>query len=119
MANGGHVLIVEDEMLIGIDVLNCLATLGFGTFAFASAEGSGVGAGAGLRRPDLVTIDVGLLDGDGLSAAQALSREFGALPFIYITGDPHALDAAPQAVVVEKPFQHHDLEAACHRLGLH
>jgi CheY-like chemotaxis protein len=118
MANGGHVLIVEDEMLIGIDVLNCLATLGFGTFAFASAEAQALEQ-ARLRRPDLVTIDVGLLDGDGLSAAQALSREFGALPFIYITGDPHALDAAPQAVVVEKPFQHHDLEAACHRLGLH
>jgi DNA-binding response OmpR family regulator len=99
MANGGHVLIVEDEMLIGIDVLNCLATLGFGTFAFASAEAQALEQ-ARLRRPDLVTIDVGLLDGDGLSAAQALSREVGAL-------------------VVEKPFQHHDLEAACHRLGLH
>jgi hypothetical protein len=37
MANGGHVLIIEDEMLIGIDVLNCLATLGFATFAFACA----------------------------------------------------------------------------------
>jgi hypothetical protein len=66
-----------------------------------------------------VTIDVGLLDGDGVSAAQALAREFGALPFIYITGDPHALDDAPEAVVVEKPFGRHDLEAACQRLGLH
>ena len=73
MASGGHVLIIEDEMLIGIDVLNCLATLGFDTFAFASAQAQALEQ-ARLRRPDLVTIDVGLLDGDGLSAADALMR---------------------------------------------
>ena len=118
MASGGHVLIIEDEMLIGIDVLNCLATLGFDTFAFASAQAQALEQ-ARLRRPDLVTIDVGLLDGDGLSAADALMREFGAMPFIYITGDPQRLYGARDAVVVEKPFRHADLEAACQRLGLH
>jgi response regulator NasT len=118
MTRGGHVLIIEDEMLIGIDVLNCLATLGFETFAFASAETQALEQ-ARLKRPDLVTIDVGLLNGDGLSAARALSREHGALPFIYITGAPEALGDAPGAVVVEKPFVHRDLEAACEKLGLH
>jgi DNA-binding response OmpR family regulator len=118
MASGGHVLIIEDEMLIGIDVLNCLATLGFDTFAFASAETQALEQ-ARLQRPDLVTVDVGLLDGDGLSAAHALTREFGEMPFIYITGDPRKVQDVGGAVVVEKPFRHADLEAACHRLGLH
>jgi len=118
MANGLHVLIIEDEMLIGMDVFHCLAGCGFETFAFAGTEVQALEQ-ARLKKPDLVTIDVRLLSGDGLTTAGSLAREHGALPVIYVTGDPGALKGRPDVVVVEKPFIPQDFEAACRRLALH
>jgi CheY-like chemotaxis protein len=118
MANGRHVLIVEDEMLVAMDMVHCFSHMGFDSFAFASAEGQALEQ-ARLKRPDLVTIDVRLLDGDGRAAADALERELGDLAVIYVTGDPKALAEMAGAVVVEKPFGRLELEAACRRLDLH
>ncbi len=118
MANGLHVLIIEDEMLVGMDMVHCLTDIGFDSFAFAGTEAQAMEQ-ARLRRPDLVTVDVGLLDGDGRSAAGALTEELGDLAVIYVTGDPRALAGDPNAVIVEKPFGRSDLEAACRRLNLH
>jgi DNA-binding response OmpR family regulator len=118
MTNGLHVLIIEDEMLVGMDMVHHLSDIGFATFAFAGTAAQAMEQ-ARLKRPDLVTVDVGLLDGDGRAAAGALKREHGALAVIYVTGDPEALADTPGAVIVEKPFGRHDLEAACRRLDLH
>jgi len=118
MANGGHVLIIEDEMLVGMDMVHCLSQIGFGSFAFAGTEIQALEQ-ARLQRPDLVTVDVRLLNGDGRSAAGALMQELGELAVIYVTGDPEALADTPDLVVVEKPFGRLDLEAACRRLHLH
>ena len=60
-----------------------------------------------------------LLDGDGRSAAGALAREYGDLAVIYVTGDPKALEGAPDLVIVQKPFGRPEIEAACRRLHLH
>jgi CheY-like chemotaxis protein len=117
MSNGLHVLIIEDEMLIGISVQHCLSDIGFDSFAFAGTEAQALEQ-ARLRRPDLITVDVNLLNGDGRNAAGALARELGALPTIYVTGDPQALDDTPGAVIVEKPFSPHDFKAACRQLSL-
>jgi DNA-binding response OmpR family regulator len=117
MANGLHVLIIEDEMLIGISVQHCLSDIGFESFAFAGTETQALEQ-ARLRRPDLITVDVKLLNGSGLTAASAVAREIGALPTIYVTGDPKALDGTPGAVIVEKPFGPQDFQAACRRLSL-
>jgi response regulator NasT len=118
MANGLHVLIIEDEMLVGMDMVHHLSGIGFDSFAFAGTEAQALEQ-ARLKRPDLVTVDVRLLDGDGRSAAGALEREHGELAVIYVTGDPKALADAPDLVVVEKPFGRPELEAACRRLQLH
>jgi DNA-binding response OmpR family regulator len=117
MVNGLHALIIEDEMLVSLDMRQCLSEIGFDSFAFAGTEAQALEQGR-LRRPDLITVDVRLLDGDGLAAARSLGRELGALPTIYVTGDPAALTGTPDAVVVEKPFAPQDLEAACRRLRL-
>ncbi len=118
MADGRHVLIIEDEMLVGMDMVHHLTDIGFESFAFAGTEAQALEQ-ARLKRPDLVTVDVGLLDGDGRSAAGALKRELGDLAVIYVTGDPKALTDRPDAVIVGKPFGRSDLEAACRRLHLH
>jgi len=118
MADGRHVLIIEDEMLVGMSVFQCLSDMGFESFAFAGTESQALQQ-ARLRRPDLVTVDVRLLDGDGRAAANTLMREIGQVPTIYVTGDPRALDGTPGAVIVEKPFGTRDFQAACRRLQLH
>lgn len=106
-----HALIIEDEMLIGIGMQAVLSEIGFDSFAFASTARQALEQ-AGLRRPDLVTADIGLLDGDGLEACHALEAQFGAMPIIYVTG--HDLDevTAPGRTIVVKPFTSADILSA-------
>lgn len=98
-----HALIIEDELLIGLGLQAQLSELGYGSFAFAGTEQQAVEQ-AGLRCPHLVTVDVGLLDGDGVDAIDKVLRMHGPLPVIYITGDGAGLtQRRPDAVMVEKP----------------
>ena len=106
-----HALIIEDEMLIGMDMQNVLAEIGFGSFAFASTARQALEQ-ARLRRPDLVTADVGLLDGDGLSVCRTLQAELGPLPVIYVTGQAADLESEGGLTVVAKPFTAADIAAA-------
>src|ERR1700761_2841477 len=103
MNAGLHALIIEDEIISGVGMQLLLSDLGFESFAFAGAQAQALEQ-ALLKRPDLVTVDVGLLDGDGLAAAREIHRTIGPTPTIYVTGYPHALAEHPHAVVVEKPF---------------
>ena len=115
-----HALIIEDEMITGVGMQFMLSDLGFASFAFAGTQAQAMEQ-ALLRRPDLVTVDVGLLDGDGLSAVRAIRRVIGRLPTLYVTGDPRAVREAREQedgemVVVEKPFMPSDLASAYARL---
>ena len=106
-----HALIIEDEMIVGMGMQSVLAEIGFGSFAFASTAYQALEQ-ARLRRPDLVTADIGLLDGDGLAACRALQAEFGPLPIIYVTGQAADLDQEPGLTVVAKPFTAADIVSA-------
>jgi CheY-like chemotaxis protein len=106
-----HALIIEDEMLTGMDMQGLLAELGFGSFAFASTAHQAL-TEARLRRPDLVTADIALLDGDGLDACRALQAECGPLPIIYCTGMHQRLENTPGVTVLAKPFGRADLTRA-------
>lgn len=112
--NAGHVLIVEDELVIGLGMQALLEPLGYSSFAFAST-GMQAMEQVRLRRPDLVTVDVGLLDGDGVSAATAIVREQPGVPIVFVTGDPASAAAFPGVVVVEKPVGEADLARAVER----
>jgi CheY-like chemotaxis protein len=102
-ADRRHALIIEDELLIGLELQAQLSQLGYGSFAFAGAEQQAVEQAA-LRCPHLVTVDVTLLDGDGVDAIDEVLRLCGPLPVIYVTGDGESLmRRRPDAVVVEKP----------------
>lgn len=106
-----HALIIEDEMLVGMGMQSVLAEIGFTAFSFASTARQAVEQ-ARLRRPDLVTADLGLMDGDGQAACRALLAEFGPLPVIYVTGQPMDLDGQAGVTVVAKPFTAADIAAA-------
>jgi two-component system, response regulator PdtaR len=105
-----HALIIEDEMLVGMDMQSVLSEIGFDSFAFASTALQALHQ-ARLRRPDLVTADIALLDGDGLEACQALVAECGPLPIIYVTGQPE-LTGEQGRTVVPKPYTPADIAKA-------
>ncbi len=111
MADRAHALIIEDELVIALGLQAQLSDLGYGSFAFASTELQALEQ-ARIQCPALVTVDVGLLDGNGLDAIDGVLSLCGPLPVIYITGDGAALDGHPEAVVVEKPVSDHALAMA-------
>ncbi len=114
MNNGLHALIIEDEIIAGVGMQLVLSDLGFDSFAFAGTASQALEQ-AILRKPDLVTVDVRLLDGDGVSAAREIHRAVGPAPTIYVTGDARALAHHPHAVVVEKPYGPADMARAYER----
>ena len=114
---GKHALIVEDELLIGLGMQAMLEPFGFDSFAFAST-GAQAMEQLRLAPPDLVTLDLGLLHGDGASVAHAIAAERPGLPVIFVTGDADAARELPGAVVVEKPVAEGDFARAMARAGV-
>jgi len=89
-----HVLIIEDEILIALDLQDLLETNGANTFAFAATEAAAIKA-AKERKPDFITSDVVLAKGTGLKAVEIILQEIGPIPVIFITGTPEACDPCP------------------------
>ena len=115
-APGLHALIIEDDMIVGLDLQAHLAVLGYESFAFASTADQAVEQ-ALLRAPDLATVDVGLMDGDGLAAVRAMEAECGPTPTLFVTGSPERVRAAhPGRVVLAKPFAAATLREAVARV---
>ena len=111
-ADRRHALIIEDDLVTGLDLQAMLQPLGYDSFAFASTPEQAVEQ-ARIRQPDLTTVDVGLLDGDGFLAARALNDMCGDLPTVFITGDPdRVLEGDPRRVVLGKPITALDLRRA-------
>jgi two-component system KDP operon response regulator KdpE len=106
MSAAARVLVVEDEADIRRFVRLALQAEGFEAF-----EAEGVQRGlieAGTRRPDLVVLDLGLPDGDGIDLIRDL-RSWSAVPVIVLSargGEADkiaALDAGADDYLV-KPF---------------
>ena len=98
-----HVLIIEDEALIALDLQDILAGTGATTFSFAETEQEAIDA-ARLHRPDVITSDVMLREGSGPEAVAAIQRELGAMPVIFITATPAACRPCPSpACILSKP----------------
>jgi CheY-like chemotaxis protein len=107
-----HVLIIEDEVLIALDLQEVLAAAGATTFSFAETEGEALDA-ARAQRPDVITSDVMLRDGTGPNAVEAIQGEMGPLPVIFITATPESCSpCAPSAVVLGKPIMTAAVRAA-------
>ncbi len=107
----GHALIIEDELVVGLDLQAQLSELGFDSFAFAATEAQALEQ-ARIASPDLITADMGLLVGDGALAVEAILAECGPTPVIYISGDRARLDRLVGQATLEKPVTPHRLARA-------
>jgi CheY-like chemotaxis protein len=98
-----HVLIIEDEALIALDLQDILMSTGATTVSFAETEQGAIDS-ARRRRPDVITSDVMLREGSGPRAVEAILGEMGPLPVIFITATPDAcMPCMPPARILSKP----------------
>jgi two-component system OmpR family response regulator len=81
--DGAYVLVVDDELAIREFVSLALRYAGHEA-ALASSLREAQDAMA-QRRPDLVVLDVGLPDGDGLSFAERLRAQADPVPILFLT----------------------------------
>ena len=99
-----HVLIIEDEILVAMDIEACLSEHGATSFAFADTEACAV-AEARLRTPALIMSDVKLLVGTGPQAVQMILAELGPIPVIFLTATPESCrPCKPPARILTKPM---------------
>ena len=106
-----HAFIIEDQYLIGQSLQDMLEDLGFNSFSFARSEDAAV-LGANAQNIDLITADVRLLPGDGVSAVNAICGKRD-IPVVFITGYADELiDRVPHAIVVQKPVDPEELATA-------
>lgn len=106
-----HAFIIEDDYLIAQSLRDMLERLGFSRFSFARSEDAAV-QGSAEQQIDLITADVRLLPGDGVDAVETICAR-RQIPVVFITGYADELkERAPSAVVVQKPIDRQELEAA-------
>ncbi|MET3763003.1 response regulator [Sphingomonas sp. UYEF23] len=107
-----HVLIIEDEPFIAMDLQQLLEDQGATSFAFADTEDEAVAA-AMERRPDVIRSDVKLTKGTGPAAIHTIQQRLGEIPVIFITATPAECESCdPPGVVLSKPINAHAVCAA-------
>ena len=82
-ADGREVLVVENELVIGLDLADGLTGLGYriaGPFGLSAEALSWLES----HTPDLAILDLGLADGTGLDVARDLRRR--GVPFVVFSG---------------------------------
>lgn len=106
-----HALIIEDESLIAMAIEDALRGCGFTSFHVAVSADEAVTAAA-LKCPDLITAEVELRPGCGITAVQSICSE-QAIPVLFVTGRPGEVRMRmPGHALVEKPFDaDHIMEA--------
>lgn len=82
-----HVLIIEDEMLVALDLQSVLIDEGATSFAFAATESEAIEQ-ACARKPYVMTSDVNLLTGSGPSAVQTIRERLGMIPVLFVSATP-------------------------------
>lgn len=98
-----HALIIEDESLIAMAIEEALRGCGFTSFEVAASTAEAVAAAA-RKCPDLITADVQLRPGCGITAVQSICSE-RPIPVLFITGSPGEVRLRmPGHPLVEKPF---------------
>lgn len=113
-----HVLIIEDEAILALDIQMFLEDLGIASSAIAATESEAVEA-ASQHRPDLIVSDVNLAEGTGPAAVWAIRSAIGPVPVVYVTGNVRqAEEADPGVPVLAKPIRWEEL-AAFVRTGGH
>lgn len=111
-----HVLIIEDEPLIAINIQATLEDAGATSFDFAASESEAVAA-ALANHPTLITSDVKLVSGTGPAAVREIYRQLGEVPVIFISATPEECRPCnPPGIILAKPFRQEALKAAFRQL---
>ncbi|RYG57563.1 MAG: response regulator, partial [Alphaproteobacteria bacterium] len=99
-----HVLIIEDEPLLALEVEAVLAEVGASTFDVASTQDRAIEL-ARRNPPALITSDVRLAVGRGPEAVEMIRAQLGGIPVIFITGSPEECQrCGDAAAILGKPF---------------
>lgn len=112
-APSGTVLVVEDEALIRLNTIDILQEQGL--TVLEAGTGADALALAARTPPDVLVVDVGLPDTNGVELARMLRERQVGLPVIFATGHlevPGVATIAPPTAVLLKPFGEDDLCAA-------
>lgn len=106
-----RILVIEDDMLIGMLFAETLTAMGHSVCAVAIDEQEAVRA-ARDHEPDILIVDAKLGRGSGITAVNdIIARAY--IPHVFVTGDkPGVLELRPDAVIIEKPFYIRDLSDA-------
>ncbi|MGK7877793.1 MAG: response regulator [Xenococcaceae cyanobacterium] len=113
--NNTKIMIVEDELLIGMFLSQKLKKLGYKIVAMVSSGKAAIER-AGLIKPDLILMDIALKgDMDGIKAAAQIHKAHD-IPVIYLTAyaDDNTLDRAESTGsygYIVKPFNERELHA--------
>ncbi|MBN8813881.1 MAG: response regulator [Sphingomonas sp.] len=98
-----HVLIIEDEPLIALDIEDLLREYGALTFSFADTQDDAV-TRSHEQRPDFILSDVWLLQGTGPLAVESIRQEYGTVPVIFVTATPEACTPCAPGRIFRKPL---------------
>jgi two-component system, response regulator PdtaR len=103
-----NILVVEDDILIGMLLTDMLTELGHVVCAVERTEANAVAA-ADRFQPDLMIVDAHLTDGSGIAAVETILKD-KFVPHVFVTGDKLGTQRhRPGDVVIEKPFRERDL----------
>ena len=115
---GCHVLVVEDEMLVGMELESLLERQGCAVIGPASTFGRAL-ALLDHEQVDAALLDLNLNGEPATPVAAALTTQ--GVPFVLVTGYSGSQSSEPElqhAARVDKPVNHQDLvRALAHVLG--
>jgi DNA-binding response OmpR family regulator len=117
------VLLVEDEPLVAAVTADALGELGFAVVDVKTAQAALDALSAGDSKFDFAIIDLGLPDRPGEELIVELKRMRPNLPVVIASGYdmdklPAALAGQSGLVMLGKPYDSADLEAAIDKLSL-
>lgn len=109
-----RILVVEDDALIGMLLAEMLEEMGHDVCAIEATEDGAI-SGAYHCQPDLMIVDVGLAEGNGISAVDRI-QDRGPMPHVFVSGDISRVRLLrPGSVMVQKPFHEQELGRAIWR----
>jgi|GEM_PF-1188488 len=113
-----HVLIIEDDAILAMNLQFFLEELGADSTELAASQADAIRK-ALAHPPDLIASDVQLVEGNGPAAVRAIKARLGDIPVIYVTGNPdEARLLDPEAPVLEKPLKWLQLVQTTQHFGL-
>jgi CheY-like chemotaxis protein len=115
--DGTHVLLVEDDMIISLELHEFLQDSGF--TVEAAYSGAGALAAIGRHAPWALVTDLDLGRGpDGFEVARSARVARPGLPVVFMSGTMearHAREGVSGSGFVGKPFRGHQIVEALHR----